>query len=107
MTYYEAYMLKCCESCNRDDIICKEEGKCMRENKTLFNFYLDDDVKIKAQAKISRMIGDQPKGQLAALIRVLLKQFVATPDDKTNPLLMQAIAAEYEYSAKCNKRSKL
>ena len=79
----------------------------MREGKSIFNFYLDDDVKAKAQAKITRMIGDQPKGQLAALIRVLLKQFVATPDERTNPLLMQAIAAEYEYSTKCNKRSKL
>jgi hypothetical protein len=76
-------------------------------DKRIFNFWLDDDVREKAQAKITRMIGDQPKGQLAALIRVLLKQFVATPDEKTNPLLMQAIAAEYEYSAKLNKRSKL
>ena len=75
--------------------------------KTLFNFYLEDEIKEKAQSKITRMIGDQPKGQLAALIRVLLKQFVATPDDKTNPLLMQAVAAEYEYTAKKNKRSRL
>lgn len=107
MEYYNAYREHLCDDCNRDDIICKEEGKCMREGKTLFNFYLDDDIKIKAQSKISRMIGDQPKGQLAALIRVLLRQFVATPDEKTNPLLMQAIAAEYEYSAKKNKRSNL
>jgi hypothetical protein len=75
--------------------------------KSLFNFYLDDDVKEKAQAKLSRLTGDQPKGQMAALIRVLLRVFVATPDEKVNPLLIQAIAAEYEYSAKCNKRSKL
>ena len=76
-------------------------------NKRIFNFWLEDEVREEAQAKITRMIGDQPKGQLSALIRVLLKQFVATPDEKTNPLLMQAIAAEYEYSAKLNKRSKL
>lgn len=107
MDYYDAYCKGLCSDCERDEIICKEEFKCMREGKTLFNFYLDDDVKIKAQAKISRLIGDQPKGQLSALIRVLLKQFVATPDEKTNPLLMEAIAAEYEYSAKCNKRSRL
>jgi hypothetical protein len=44
---------------------------------------------------------------VAALIRVLLRQFVATPDEKTNPLLLEAIAAEYEYSTKLNKRSKL
>lgn len=77
------------------------------DKKTLFNFYLDDDDKQKAQEKLIRLSGDRPKGQLAALIRVLLKQFIATPDDKVNPLLIEAIAAEYEYSAKLNKRSKL
>jgi hypothetical protein len=75
--------------------------------KSLFNFYLDDDLKGKVQAKISRLAGDQPKGQVAALIRVLLRQFAATPDDKVNPLLIEAIAAEYEYSTKLNKRSRL
>ena len=77
------------------------------DNKTLFNFYIEPELKEKVQKKITRMIGDQPKGQLAALIRVLLRQFAATPDEKTNPLLMQAIAAEYEYTAKKNKRSRL
>ena len=62
--------------------------------KNLFNFYLDDEVKNKAVEKLVRLSGDKPKGQLAALIRVLLKQFVATPDDKVNPLLIEAIAAE-------------
>ena len=76
-------------------------------SKDLFNFYLDNDVKEEAIRKLVRLSGDRPKGQLAALIRVLLKQFVATPDDKVNPLLIEAIAAEYEYSAKLNKRSSL
>lgn len=75
--------------------------------KDLFNFYLDRDVKDKAIEKLTRLSGDKPKGQLAALIRVLLRQFVATPDDKVNPLLIEAIAAEYEFSAKLNKRSSL
>lgn len=75
--------------------------------KNLFNFYLDDDVKQQATLKLVRLSGDKPKGQLAALIRVLLKQFVSTPDDKVNPLLIEAIAAEYEFSAKLNKRSSL
>lgn len=75
--------------------------------KRLFNFYLDDDVKEKTELKLVRLLGEQPKGQVAALIRVLLRQFVATPDEKVNPLLLQAIAAEYEYSTKLNKRSKL
>lgn len=75
--------------------------------KRLFNFYLDEDVKEKAEIKLIKLLGEQPKGQLAALIRVLLKQFVATPDEKVNPLLLQAIAAEYEFSTKLNKRSRL
>ena len=53
--------------------------------KSLFNFYLDDDIKSQTQDKLIRLTGDQPKGQIAALIRVLLKQFVATPDEKVNP----------------------
>ena len=77
------------------------------ERKSLFNFYLDPDLKEDVQAKISRLVGDQPKGQVSALIRVLLRVFVATPDDKVNPLLLEALAAEYEYSTKLNKRSRL
>lgn len=76
-------------------------------SKNLFNFYLDDDVKSKAIEKLIRLNGDKSKGQLAALIRVLLRQFVATPDDKVNPLLIDSIAAEYEFSTKLNKRSRL
>lgn len=76
-------------------------------NKNLFNFYLDDDLKKKTIEKLIRLSGDRPKGQLAALIRVLLRQFVATPDDKVNKLLIDAIAAEYEYSQTLNKRSRL
>lgn len=75
--------------------------------KELFNFYLDPELKVNASNKINRLAGDQPKGQLAALIRVLLRQFVATPDARINPLLIEAIAAEYEYSTKKNKRSRL
>lgn len=75
--------------------------------KSLFNFYLDDSDKQEATEKLIRLSGDRPKGQLAALIRVLIKQFIATPDGKVNPLLIEAIAAEYEYSAKLNKRSRL
>lgn len=75
--------------------------------KTLFNFYLDDYIKEAAVKKLVRLTSDTPKGQLAALIRVLLKQFVATPDDKVNPLLIEAISAEYTYSQQLNKRSRL
>jgi hypothetical protein len=74
--------------------------------KRLFNFYLDDDVRDEVTEKLERLIGEKPKGTVSALIRVLLKQFLATPDDKVNPLLLSAIDAEYEYSAKLNKRSR-
>ena len=77
------------------------------DKKSLFNFYLDDDDKDKAIAKLLRLNGESSKGQLSALIRVLIKQFIATPDEKVNPLLIQAVAAEYEFSTKRNKRSKL
>lgn len=76
-------------------------------NKRIFNFWLDDEVREEAIAKLSRLAGDSTKGRLASLIRVLLKQFVATPDDKTNPLLIEATMAEYEFSQKLNKRSRL
>ena len=75
--------------------------------KSLYNFYLDDEQKEKAQAKLLRLCGTQSKGQLAALLRILVAQFVATPDEKTNPLLIEAIEAEYTYCQKLNKRSKL
>ena len=75
--------------------------------KTLYNFYLDEDDKKKASEKLIRLNGVQEKGQLAALIRVLLKQFIATPDDKLSPLLKEAIKEEYVYSQTLNKRSKM
>ena len=76
-------------------------------SKRLFNFYVEDSVKDEVNKKLVRLNGKQSKGQMAALIRVLLKQFIATPDNKVNPLLVEAIEAEYEYSAKLNKRSNM
>lgn len=75
--------------------------------KSLFNFYLDDEQKRLATAKLARLCGDQPKGLLASFLRIQLKVFNATPDDKVDPRLIDAIAAEYEFSQKCNKRSNL
>lgn len=77
------------------------------EHKSLYNFYLDDDMKVKLQDKLGRLVGDRNKGTLSALIRVLLRQFNATPDEKVNPLVIEAIAAEYEFSQLKNKRSRL
>lgn len=75
--------------------------------KVLYNFYIDEHDKASAEHKLIALCGKQEKGQLASLIRVLLKQFIATPDDKVNPLLVKAIEAEYVYNQKLNKRSKM
>ncbi len=75
--------------------------------KSLFNFYLDDELKMQVTNKLVRLCKEKPKGQIAALIRVMLNQFVNTPDEKVNPLLIEAINAEYEYTSKLNKRSHL
>lgn len=79
----------------------------MNTKKSLFNFYLDDNVKEKCIDKLTRICGKKEKGQLSALIRVLLNQFASTPDTKIDPLLIESIDAEYEYSQKKNKRSRL
>lgn len=74
--------------------------------KSLYNFYLDDDIKDVASEKIERLAGAKSKGQLSSLIRVLLLQFVATPDEEIDPKLVELVQAEY-----CNtnggKRSNL
>ena len=75
--------------------------------KSLFNFYLDDEDKEKLMIKLAQLTGEKSKGQIAALLRVMIKQFLATPNDKVNILLIEALDAEYEYSAKKNKRSRL
>ena len=48
----------------------------------LFNFYVDDDDKAKAIAKLDRLCGNSTKGKLAAFLRIQIKKFNATPDDK-------------------------
>ena len=75
--------------------------------KQLFNFYLEDCDKINATEKLNRLLGEQAKGQLASLLRVMLKQFLYTPDDKISKDLLEAVSEEYTYSTIKNKRSKL
>lgn len=75
--------------------------------KQLFNFYLEDEDKLKAMDKLTRLKGKQNKGQLAALLRVMLKQFILTPDNQIPAALLEAVDAEYTYSTIKNKRSKL
>lgn len=75
--------------------------------KVLTNFYIEEDDKQKCIDKLNRLKGVENKGQFSALLRVFVKQFIATPDDKVNPLLLEAIDAEYVYSQTLNKRSKM
>lgn len=75
--------------------------------KKLFNFYVEENVIEVAQSKLTKLTGDKPKGQVASLIRVLLNQFIHTPDDKVDSLLLDAIVAEYQYTQTKNKRSRL
>lgn len=79
----------------------------MNNKMYLFNFYIDSDLKKEVEQKIIRLNGQRNKGQLSSLIRILLKQFAMTPDDKVNPLLIEALDAEYTYTQTKNKRSNL
>ena len=75
--------------------------------KTLYNFYLDDEVKKKCVEKLERLNGKQEKGQLSALIRVLLARFAQVKDENESRDLLDAVALEYEITLHSNKRSKL
>ena len=48
----------------------------------LFNFYLDDEDKAKAVDKLDRLCGNTSKGKLAAFLRIQIKKFNLTPDEK-------------------------
>ena len=84
-----------------------------REKKmSAFTFYLDDETKLAVQQRLSMIVPDAKKGALAALIRVLLRQFAVMPMDNEvqRAILMtykNAIEEEYLYTTKKNKRSKL
>lgn len=75
--------------------------------KILTNFYIEESDKQECINKLNRLKGVENKGQFASLLRVLIKQFIATPDDKVNPMLLEAIEAEYTYSQTLNKRSRM
>lgn len=75
--------------------------------KNLFNFYLDDDDKQAAIDKLNRLVGDTSKGKLAAMMRVCIKAFVMTPDDKIKKDFIEAVQGEYTYNQDKTKRSKL
>lgn len=74
--------------------------------KTLFNLYLEEEMKKRVTDKLCKLNGDSPKGQLASLIRVLLTMFLNMSDDACRELA-KAVQDEYEYTAKKNKRSNM
>lgn len=71
---------------------------------SLYNFYLDDELKQQVTEKLEKCAGKKEKGQLASLIRVQLKVFLAKEPSKE---LIDAISTEYEYTTRKNKRSKM
>lgn len=74
----------------------------------LYAFYVDDETKLAVEQRLSMLVPDTKKGAMAALLRVLLREFVALPfDDVSLTSLQEKLEAEYIYSTKKNKRSKL
>lgn len=73
----------------------------------LFNFYLDDEDKAKAVDKLDRLCGNTSKGKLAAFLRIQIKKFNLTPDEKITHELIEAIDAEYVMCKNRNKRSSM
>ena len=74
----------------------------------LYAFYLDKETKLAVEQRLSMLVPDTNKGTMAALLRVLLREFVALPfDDVSLTSLQEKLEAEYIYSTKKNKRSKL
>ena len=68
---------------------------------------MDDNDKLAITEKIERISGKKEKGQLASFLRIQVKLFLATPDEKVDRTLINAIDAEYTTTVKSNKRSKM
>ena len=74
----------------------------------IFAFYLDDETRLAVEQRLSMLVPDTKKGAMAALLRVLLREFVALPfDDHSFTSLQEKIEAEYVYTTSKNKRSKM
>lgn len=75
--------------------------------KQIFNFYIDTEVRDKVIEKIEKYNGVHNKGQLSALIRVLLKDFLNCNDEEQIRATMRKLEFEYCESTSKNKRSRL
>ena len=81
-----------------------QTGQRMR----LVTFYLDEPTRLAVEQRLSVITPDAIKGSMGALLRVLLREFCALPfDDTSLDTLQKKIEAEYVYTTKKNKRSKL
>ena len=79
----------------------------MSENMQIFNFYIDEDTKLKAQLKLCEIGVVGEKGALAALIRVLLREFIDVRVTAAVTYIVQKVQSNYTYTTKRNKRSRL
>lgn len=79
----------------------------MSENMQIFNFYIDEDTKLNAQLKLCEIGVIGEKGALAALIRVLLREFIDENDAARLSYIASLVQVNYAYTTKRNKRSKL
>ena len=76
----------------------------MNDKMSLYNFYIDPELKKAAMEKLDKELGKTEKGAFSALLRVLVKDYVHSPADTQ---LLSKIAKEYTTSTKRNKRSRL
>ena len=87
-----------------------DDDKKLREHTSmrLFNFYLDDLTKLQVLQKLRQNgLDASAKGTLAALMRVLLRQFAESDNAEWIDAVCREVEEEYIFTTKKNKRSKL
>lgn len=63
--------------------------------KSLFNFYLDDDMKRDAVQKLNRLYPDEPKGLLASYLRMCVETLVEMNDDEIPADMIAGIKTQF------------
>lgn len=69
--------------------------------------YVDENTLAKVQSRLAALNIEAPKGAVAATVRVMLRLFADNRPLPPPQELAALIDAEYTYTAKKNKRSKL